>query len=153
MVTTPHCDQRVLHAPGECEYCDEYPAWQAARKMWGIAYTGHTITVAQPLPCPSELARDLSVIEAWGGNLPTNPRRTARPTIPPTDDGILAHRSADATTDATTPITFADGQVGPLSQLGRPNIPALRRDIEALVRDIVTDILREDAARKERSNE
>lgn len=65
----PHCDQRVLHAPGECEYCDAYPAWQEARRVWGIAYTGHPITVAQPLPCPAELARDLSVIEAWGGNL------------------------------------------------------------------------------------
>jgi hypothetical protein len=37
----PHCDQRVLHAPGECEYCDQRPDWQALREAWGIAFTGH----------------------------------------------------------------------------------------------------------------
>lgn len=36
----PHCDQRVLHAPGECEFCDGCPEWQALRKAWGIAFTG-----------------------------------------------------------------------------------------------------------------
>lgn len=39
--TFPHCDQRVLHAPGECEFCDACPEWQALRKAWGIAFTGH----------------------------------------------------------------------------------------------------------------
>lgn len=38
--TFPHCDQRVLHAPGECEFCDACPEWQALRKAWGIAFTG-----------------------------------------------------------------------------------------------------------------
>jgi hypothetical protein len=38
----PHCDQRILHAPGECEFCDEREDWQALRKAWGIAFTGHT---------------------------------------------------------------------------------------------------------------
>jgi len=37
----PHCDQRVLHALGECEYCDRHPEWQALREAWGIAFTGH----------------------------------------------------------------------------------------------------------------
>lgn len=37
----PHCDQRVLHAPGECEFCDMNPMWQELRKAWGIAFTGH----------------------------------------------------------------------------------------------------------------
>lgn len=37
----PHCDQRILHAPGECEYCDGRPDWQAVRQAWGIAFTGH----------------------------------------------------------------------------------------------------------------
>lgn len=37
----PHCDQRVLHAPGECEFCDQCPEWQELRAAWGIAYTGH----------------------------------------------------------------------------------------------------------------
>ena len=37
----PHCDTRVLHAPGECEFCDGQPVWQALRRAWGIAFTGH----------------------------------------------------------------------------------------------------------------
>jgi len=37
----PHCDSRVLHAPGECEFCDQRPEWQALRQAWGIAFTGH----------------------------------------------------------------------------------------------------------------
>jgi hypothetical protein len=37
----PHCDQRVLHAPGECEFCDGNPDWQALREAWGISFTGH----------------------------------------------------------------------------------------------------------------
>lgn len=37
----PHCDQRILHAPGECEFCDACPQWQQLRKAWGIAFTGH----------------------------------------------------------------------------------------------------------------
>lgn len=41
----PHCDQRVLHAPGECEFCDMNPMWQELRKAWGIAFTGHTPAV------------------------------------------------------------------------------------------------------------
>ena len=38
----PHCDQRILHAPGECEYCDRHADWQALRDAWGIAFTGYT---------------------------------------------------------------------------------------------------------------
>lgn len=37
----PHCDQRILHSPGECEFCDMNPEWQQLRKAWGIAFTGH----------------------------------------------------------------------------------------------------------------
>jgi len=37
----PHCDQRILHAPGECEFCDRHPGWQQLRQAWGIAFTGH----------------------------------------------------------------------------------------------------------------
>jgi len=37
----PHCDPRILHAPGgACEYCDAHPDWQELRKAWGIAFTG-----------------------------------------------------------------------------------------------------------------
>lgn len=39
----PHCDQRILHAPEDrCEFCNMHPEWQALRKAWGIAFTGHT---------------------------------------------------------------------------------------------------------------
>lgn len=38
----PHCDQRILHAKGECEFCDRHPDWQELRKAWGIAFTGYT---------------------------------------------------------------------------------------------------------------
>ena len=27
----PHCNEQVLHAPGECEFCDKYPERQQAR--------------------------------------------------------------------------------------------------------------------------
>ena len=46
----PHCDQRILHAPGECEHCDGHAEWQELRKAWGIAFTGH-IPKARQLQC------------------------------------------------------------------------------------------------------
>ncbi len=46
--TFPHCDQRILHAPGECEYCDGHPEWQALRQSWGIAFTGHLPRASLP---------------------------------------------------------------------------------------------------------
>lgn len=63
----PHCDPCVLHAPGECEYCDRHPELQAVREVWGINYTGKH-EPAKYL-CPAEDARSLSVIERWGGNV------------------------------------------------------------------------------------
>lgn len=93
----PHCDARILHAPGECEYCDLHPEWQELRKMWGIAFTGHLpgpITAADVegqggsrsyaiswrtpatrpevwLPCPADFARpagSTSDHRRWYGN-------------------------------------------------------------------------------------
>lgn len=52
----PHCDQRILHAPGDCWACDLYPDWQKLRELWGIAFTGHQPTDGQ-LPCPADAAR------------------------------------------------------------------------------------------------
>lgn len=46
MTRFPHCDSRILHAPGECEYCDEVPEWQELRKAWGIAFTGRVPAIA-----------------------------------------------------------------------------------------------------------
>lgn len=67
----PHCDSGVLHAPGECEFCDRHPDWQNLRNHWGIAFTGH-----QPGPremsCPSDFQRGLHGAHGWYGNQPTN---------------------------------------------------------------------------------
>jgi len=65
----PHCDSKVLHAPGECDYCDLWPIWQEARRMWGIAFTGHTPRDGE-IWCPSELQRTLDNINEWPGNRP-----------------------------------------------------------------------------------
>ena len=62
----PHCDSDVLHAPGECEYCDEYPEAQHERIDNDINFTGHHH--ADKATCPSEMARPLETIERWPGN-------------------------------------------------------------------------------------
>jgi hypothetical protein len=69
----PHCDSRVLHAPGECEFCDRHPDWQELRVVWGINFTGHYVPNRQP--CPAEQARPLNVINRWPGNVPETPER------------------------------------------------------------------------------
>jgi hypothetical protein len=63
----PHCDQRILHAPGECEYCDKHPEWQGLRLGWGIAFTGYE-PEGNELPCPAMHARG-ATINSWGGNI------------------------------------------------------------------------------------
>lgn len=69
--TMPHCDPRILHAPGECEYCDERPDWQKLRQIWGIAFTGKEPSTKEPgrqeLPCPADFNRGISH-RKWGGN-------------------------------------------------------------------------------------
>ena len=62
----PHCDQRVLHAPGECVHCDHYPVYQALRSLWGIAFTGYE-PEGKELPCPADYARGDSH-KLWPGN-------------------------------------------------------------------------------------
>lgn len=71
-LTLPHCDSAVLHAPGECAYCDEHPDWQALRHMWGIAFTGRR-PVEGEVSCPSDARRGYgdSHAHTWGGNRPT----------------------------------------------------------------------------------
>ena len=96
----PHCDQRILHAPGECQWCDEYPKWQKLREAWGIAFTGHLpgivstagddgglvvrtfTTTVDPrrdrgrLPCPADFNRpptgDGPDHRRWAGNVATS---------------------------------------------------------------------------------
>jgi hypothetical protein len=66
----PHCDSRVLHAPGECQYCDQLPLWQALRVLWGICFTGYEPDLAKKeLPCPATVHRPLELINRWGGNI------------------------------------------------------------------------------------
>ena len=62
----PHCDSNVLHAPGECQYCDMYPEWQELRILMKVNFTGEDLPGREP--CPSERMRALSTIEQWGGN-------------------------------------------------------------------------------------
>lgn len=62
----PHCDPHVLHAPGECEYCDIYPEFQNDRVTGGINFTGHTD--ADKAPCPADSARGAGH-KRWPGNI------------------------------------------------------------------------------------
>ena len=62
----PHCDSNILHAPTECQDCDEYPEAQHERIDNDINFTGHHH--ADKATCPSEMARPLETIERWPGN-------------------------------------------------------------------------------------
>jgi hypothetical protein len=71
----PHCDWRVLHAPDECEFCDDHPDWQAERVAKGYAFTGHSSS--ELLPCPADEARPpggSADHRRWGGNTATSKR-------------------------------------------------------------------------------
>jgi len=57
----PHCDSRVLHAPGECEHCDHYPTLQRVRENNGIPFSGEGGS-------PDEKFRAREVIDRWPGN-------------------------------------------------------------------------------------
>jgi hypothetical protein len=79
----PHCDQRILHAPEDnCTVCNMHPEWQELRKMWGIAFTGHSYDQNGKLfvenghtilPCPAESNRGMKSINSWGGNIAYTP--------------------------------------------------------------------------------
>lgn len=65
----PHCDARVLHAPGECEFCDGYASeLQQGRVDQGINFTGHSDPDKKP--CPADAARGIGGAHTWGGNAP-----------------------------------------------------------------------------------
>lgn len=61
-----HCDQTILHAPGECQFCDHYPEAQALRQWWRINFTGHNDD--DKAPCPSTYFRTDEARDAWPGN-------------------------------------------------------------------------------------
>lgn len=62
----PHCDSAILHAPGDCTYCDHYPEWQQLRAAWRINFTGSTDP--DKAPCPSEHRRPAEIRDRWPGN-------------------------------------------------------------------------------------
>lgn len=65
--TYPHCDANVLHAPGECIYCDHYPIAQKLRIEQKINFTGHYDP--DKVLCPAERSRPLDTINRWHGNI------------------------------------------------------------------------------------
>lgn len=68
--TPVHCDSSVLHAPGECEFCDKYgKEWQDYRILARINFTGHHDE--DKAPCPSEHFRSVETINHWPGNRPS----------------------------------------------------------------------------------
>lgn len=58
-----HCDSLVLHAPGECYYCDGHSQVQELRRRLGIPFSG------QP-GAPDALLRSDDTIRRWSGNTP-----------------------------------------------------------------------------------
>lgn len=71
----PHCDERILHAPGECEYCDRHENWQMLRQVWKIAFTGHSPEHGETA-CPADLAvlfEERGDYNEWGGNRASPP--------------------------------------------------------------------------------
>lgn len=72
----PHCDPTILHAPGKCEFCDDYPDWQAYRQTAGIAFTGEADELGVKhgiAPCPSTWFREPETRDRWSGNRPSDP--------------------------------------------------------------------------------
>lgn len=63
----PHCDYLILHAPGECIYCDKHPYEQSLREHWLINFTNEHDP--EKLPCPSTLRRSDETRDRWGGNV------------------------------------------------------------------------------------
>ncbi len=72
--SAPHCDERVLHAPRVCRYCDAFPQRQTDREVQGINFTGEWDL--DKVLCPSEARRDVEVIHRWPGNQPKPPLGT-----------------------------------------------------------------------------
>lgn len=59
-----HCDDLVLHEPGECTYCDEHGKRAQRRRIdFGIPFSGQR-------GAPDALFRPDEVIRQWSGNVP-----------------------------------------------------------------------------------
>lgn len=68
MAEFPHCDSRILHFPGDCDFCDQCPQLQATRLFDKINFTGHHDPALAP--CPADIARPNQSYNNWGGNTP-----------------------------------------------------------------------------------
>lgn len=66
-IAFPHCDPRVIHPKGVCQYCDE-SGLQEVREAWNIAFTGQPDS--RKTPCPAEVARGMESLNKWHGNRP-----------------------------------------------------------------------------------
>lgn len=66
-----HCDSRVLHKLGACEFCDRYPDRQCARVQSAVMFTDDDPKKKVGwLLCPSVQARGASSVNSWPGNRP-----------------------------------------------------------------------------------
>jgi hypothetical protein len=74
----PHCDDKVLHAPGKCKYCDAFPTAQANRITDNINFTGEGDPNKKQ--CPAEVRRSAATIHRWYGNVPV-PEGTVVPSM------------------------------------------------------------------------
>jgi hypothetical protein len=62
-IANAHCDNLVLHRPGECHYCDKHAAGaQAVRQRVGIPFSGFP-------GAPDALFRPDDVVRRWSGNV------------------------------------------------------------------------------------
>lgn len=61
----PHCDNRVLHSPGVCDFCDKADTLQQYRRMLGLKYTDELQANDALLPGQD---RTRASADAWGGN-------------------------------------------------------------------------------------
>lgn len=66
----PHCDQAILHSPGSCWACDQYPDWQEYRIRSLIAFSDEDPVPDGKAPCPSTYFRNPQTRDLWPGNTP-----------------------------------------------------------------------------------
>jgi hypothetical protein len=71
MMTLPHCDSSILHAPKTCKFCDMHPEMQEYRQLARIAFTGaeNELGDERTAPCPSTHFREPEKRDLWGGNV------------------------------------------------------------------------------------
>jgi hypothetical protein len=120
-MTKPHCDDLVLHAPGECIYCDLHSLEQHERIRDGINFTGQNDPAKSA--CPSTLRRPLSTINRWAGNRPSHTVRSDN--LAPADDRVpeWAYRAdMQPPTDDEPCCRYGPwGHIGPCGRFDEPD--------------------------------